>query len=155
YRQQRSWEEIRQFISYMQGNLSLVLFLVIAIALLITPWITTVFAPGYINDPLRFKLTTDMLRITFPYLMLISLTAFYSSVLNSYGLFAIPSFTPVLLNLIMIIAGIWIAPHFAQPVIVLAWSVFIAGVTQFLFQCPLLYAKKLLVWPRIAWRDQG
>lgn len=155
YRQQRSFEEVRQFISRMQGSLGVVLLLVVAIALTFTPWLTRLFAPGYIHDPHRFELATHMLRITFPYLMLISLTAFYGSVLNSYGLFGAPSFTPVLLNVVMIVAALWLAPHFLQPVVALAWGVLFAGCVQFLFQLPFMQYRGLFVWPTLHWHDAG
>ena len=155
YRQQRSFAEVRQFISRMQGSLGLVLLLVVMVAVIFTPWLTRLFAPGFIHDPHRFELATHMLRITFPYLMLISLTAFYGSVLNSYGLFGIPAFTPVLLNLVMIIAAVWMAPHFHEPVVALAVGVLIAGIMQFLFQLPFLKYRGLFILPTLLWRDEG
>ncbi len=155
YRQQRSFEEVRRFISRMQGSLGLVLLLVVMLAVIFTPWLTRIFAPGFIHDPHRFELATYMLRITFPYLMLISLTAFYGSVLNSYGLFGVPSFTPVLLNLIMIVAAVWMAPHFHEPVVALAVGVLIAGIVQFLFQLPFLKFRGLFIWPTLNWHDEG
>ncbi len=155
YRQQRSFAEVRQFISRMQAVLGIALLAVTILAVIGTPWLTTLFAPGYAKDPVRFELTTQMLRITFPYLMLISLTAFYGSVLNSYGFFGVPSFTPAWLNLVMIIAAVWGAAYFTPPVLALAWGVLIAGMVQFLFQFPILYLHKLLVWPRLVWKDAG
>lgn len=155
YRQQRSFEEVKQFIARMQASLGLVLLGVVILAIVFTPGLTTLFAPGFAHGSERFELTTHMLRITFPYLMLISLTAFYGSVLNSYGLFGVPSFTPVLLNLIMIIAAVWMSPHFAEPVVGLAWGVLIAGIVQFLFQLPFLKLHDLFVWPKLFWRDEG
>ncbi len=155
YRQTRSFDEVRLFIARMQGSLGLALLLIVTLALIFTPLITTVFAPGYTQDPHRFELATHMLRITFPYLMLISLTAFYGSILNTYGLFGIPSFTPVILNLVMIIAAVWGSHYFAEPVFALAWGVLLAGVCQFLFQLPFLKFHNLFVWPRFVWRDEG
>lgn len=155
YRQQRSFEEVKQFIRHMQASLALVLILVVLVAVIFTPQLTTVFAPGFTKDPQRFELATHMLRITFPYLMLISLTAFYGSVLNAYGLFGVPSFTPVLLNLVMIVSAVWVSPHFQTPVVALAWGVLFAGVCQFLFQLPFLYYRGLFVWPKINFKDEG
>lgn len=155
YRQRRSFAEVKKFIAYMQASLGLALFLVVIAAVIFTPGLTAIFAPGFTKDPLRFELATHMLRITFPYLMLISLTAFYGSVLNAYGLFGVPSFTPVILNLLMIIAAVWVAPHFQTPVIALAWGVLFAGISQFLFQLPFLYFRGLFVWPKINFKDEG
>jgi len=155
YRRLRSVDETRLFIQHMQGSLLLALSLVMVVVLLFTPAITSLFAPGFIQDPQRFALTTEMLRITFPYLMLISLTAFYGSVLNTYGMFGVASFTPVLLNVIMIAAALWLAPYFNVSVMALAWGVLIAGICQFIFQLPFMYLKGLLFWPRFLWRDEG
>src|SRR5690606_26115223 len=88
-----------------------------------SPAITFVFAPGFSDDPVKYDLTAEMLRITFPYLLLISLTAFSGAVLNSYDRFAIPAFTPVLLNLAMIMAAVWLSPLIDEPVVALAWGV--------------------------------
>jgi putative peptidoglycan lipid II flippase len=96
-----------------------------------------------------------MLRITFPYLFLISLTAFAGSVLNSYGRFAVPAFTPVLLNVIIIGAALLLAPVMDRPVMALAWGVILAGLVQLLFQLPFLKQINLLMRPRWGWRSEG
>jgi putative peptidoglycan lipid II flippase len=96
-----------------------------------------------------------MLRITFPYLLFISLVALAGSILNSFGRFAVPAFTPVFLNVVLIGIAIWGAPYFAQPVVALAWGVFIAGIVQLLFQLPFLKRLGLLVRPRWGWHDAG
>jgi len=155
YKQLRSAEETRQFIRRMQGTLAVALLLITIPALLFTPGLTALFAPGFIKDPQRFELATHMLRVTFPYLFLISMTAFYASILNAHGAFGAASFTPVMLNLMMIIAAVWMAPHFAQPVVALAWGVVLAGVVQFLFLMPFLKRRNLLLLPRLCWRDEG
>jgi putative peptidoglycan lipid II flippase len=155
YRQLRSIDEAKQFICRMQGILAFILCCITVLAMLFTPWLTTLFAPGFVKDPQRFELTTHMLRITFPYLFLISMTAFYASVLNAYGTFGAASFTPVLLNLMMILAALCLSPHFAQPVVGLAWGVVLAGVMQFLFLMPFLSYRKLLLIPSLVWRDPG
>lgn len=155
YKQQRSHEETQIFINRMAGAITTALFIVTVIAVLITPWIVWLFAPGFVNDPSRYSLATAMLRITFPYLFFISLTAFVSGILNSYGKFCIPAFTPNLLNFALIGAAIFVAPYFAQPVKALAWGVFIGGVVQLLFQLPFLYKLNLMPKPQILWRDEG
>jgi putative peptidoglycan lipid II flippase len=80
------------------------------VAVLAAPLIMWVFAPGFKNDPEKFHLAANMLQITFPYLLLISLTAFAGGILNSYGAFALSSFTSVLLNLVMIASALFLAP---------------------------------------------
>jgi putative peptidoglycan lipid II flippase len=155
YRETKTPEEVREFVARMQGALLLFLVLVVAFCMIFTPWITTVFAPGYVDEPFRFALTTEMLRITFPYILLISLTAFSGAVLNSYGSFGPPAFAPVLLNISMIIGAVWLAPHFDEPVIALAIAVLVAGVCQFAFQIPFLRIKRLLVLPKLVLKDEG
>lgn len=88
-----------------------------------------------------------MLRLTFPYLLFISLTAFAGGILNAHNRFAVPAFTPVLLNLCLIGSALWLAPQMQQPVVALAWGVLIAGVVQFTFQLPFLHQLKLLPAP--------
>lgn len=118
------------------GALGLVLSGITVFGVIFAPYIMMVFAPGFYNDPYKMELAGELLRITFPYLMLISLTAFCSGILNSYGKFAVPAVTPVFLNISMIAATILMSPYFKEPVMALAWGVFIAGVAQFLFQLP-------------------
>jgi len=96
-----------------------------------------------------------MLKLTFPYLILISLAAFMGSILNSYGRFGAPAFTPVLLNIVLISCAVYLAPHLEMPVMALAWGVLFAGVIQLGFQLPHLGRLKLLVWPRWGWHDSG
>ena len=155
YRQSKSAADARIFMGRMAGNLSLVLFIVTIIAVLITPILVMIFAPGFIHDPTRFGLAAAMLRITFPYLLLVSLAAFAGAVLNSYDVFSVPAITPILLNLSLIGAAIFLAPHFKNPVEALAWGVFIGGVLQVLLQIPFLKHLHLLPRPQIFWHDPG
>jgi putative peptidoglycan lipid II flippase len=156
YRQTRPKEEVREFINHIAGSLGSILFLVTIIGVIAAPLLVTLSAPGFnLLGPLRFHYATEMLRVTFPYLMLISLTAFSASILNSYGSFAVPSLTPALLNIVLIIAAFWGSRYFRVPVEAQAWGVFIAGLVQFLFQLPFLWRKGLLPIPKINWKDEG
>lgn len=155
YQKTRSMGEIRLFLARIAGSMSAVLSLVTLIGVLAAPYIVFLFAPGFGGDSTRAFLATEMLRLTFPYLMLISLTAMAGAILNTYGYFGIPAFTPVLLNISMILAAVWLSPHFAQPVVALAWGVLLAGITQLLFQLPFLYHRKLLVKPSLMFNDPG
>jgi len=98
YRSQKTEKEVRQLANSVAGVLGGILFAITFLAIMGSPWLTALFAPGFLEDPVKYDLATEMLRITFPYLFLISLTAFSGAILNSYGYFAIPAFTPVLLN---------------------------------------------------------
>ena len=122
----------------MSGSLGIVLLMVTVCGVLGAPWVVRLFAPGFLVDGDRFNLAVTMLRITFPYLFLISLTAFSGAILNTYSRFWVAALTPVFLNIVMIMTALWLSPHMATPIIALAWGVFIAGVIQLLFQWPFL-----------------
>ena len=155
YQQTRSVDDVRVFIARIAGQLGLVLSFVTLIGVLAAPVIILLFAPGFGEHSLRATLATEMLRLTFPFLMLVSMTAMVGAILNTYGYFGVPAFTPVILNLCMILAGVYLSPHLAHPVVGLAWGVLIAGLLQFLFQIPFLYYRRLLVKPEMGWRDSG
>jgi len=147
YQEKQSVHDVRLFIGRVAGQLSTVLTIVTALGMVATPLIIFIFAPGFGEHSSRSMLATEMLRITFPYLMLISLTAMAGAVLNTYGYFGVPAITPILLNASMILAALYLSPYCHHPVVGLAWGVLIAGIAQFLFQLPFLYQRKLLVRP--------
>ncbi len=155
YQTQRSRAELQELVDQVAGTLGAILLLITTIGVLAAPVLILLFAPGFITDAGKYELTVEMLRITFPYLLFISLTAFAGGVLNSCGKFAIPAVTPVLLNLTMIAAALWLAPRMERPVVGLAWGVFIAGIIQLSFQIPFLHQVKLLPRPRWGWAAQG
>lgn len=156
YMEQKSREQVREFVGAMSGTLGLGLLVVCIIAIVASPAVVWLFAPGFgRGDSVRFDLACDMLKITFPYLLFISLTAFAGSVQNTQNRFAVPAFTPVILNLCMIGAAFLLAPHFNIPIEGLAWGVFIAGIAQYLFQLPFLYRLKMLTWPKVSFKDPG
>ena len=149
YKAKEDEPALNELIANTAGTLGGVLLVLTIIAELSAPWLAILFGPGfYLEGGEKYVLTVDMLRITFPYLMLISLTALAGGVLNTFGRFAVPAFTPILLNLSMIGAAIWLAPHMDEPVTGLAWGVFIAGLAQLAFQLPFLARLGLLRWPR-------
>ncbi len=150
YKAQREHNEVRQLLEHVTGTLGLVLFIVSLVGVIAAPLLIMAFAPGFSGNEAKYDLTVTMVRITFPYIFFISLTALAGGVLNSYGRFAVPAFTPVFLNLSLIMGALWLAPQMDEPVMGLAWGVFIAGVAQLLFQLPFLYRLKLLPRPRLA-----
>jgi len=95
------------------------------------PFLMYAFAPGFLDEPERFGLAVVMTRITFPYLLFISLVSLMAGVLNSMGRFWAAAATPILLNLCMIAAVLWLAPLTPTPGHALAWGVAGAGVVQF------------------------
>lgn len=155
YREKGTHEAVKRLVDRVCGCLGLTLTLLTVVVVLAAPVVTAVFAPGFWNDPYKFDLVQQMLRITFPYLLLISLTGFAGAILNSYDRFAIPALTPVLLNICLIITAVWISPYFDQPIIALAWGVLIAGMIQLAFQIPFLWKLKLLPSPKVDFKDDG
>jgi putative peptidoglycan lipid II flippase len=155
YKEAGSHAAVQALVDRVAGVLGGSLLLITSLAILAAPLVTALFAPGFVSDPVKYQLTSEMIRITFPYLLLISMTGFCGAILNSYGRFAVPAFTPVFLNLSMIFAALVAAPWFEEPVFALAWGVLFAGVIQLLFQLPSLYRLDLL--PRPVWdtRDKG
>jgi putative peptidoglycan lipid II flippase len=155
YREGGSTALVRSLLDRVAGVLGGSLLMLTAIMVVGAPVVTAIFAPGFLTDPHKYALTADMIRITFPYLFLISMTGFCGAILNSYGRFAVPAFTPVWLNLSLIGAALIAAPWFAEPVFALAWGVLFAGVIQLLFQLPFLYKIELLPRPRWDTQDEG
>ncbi len=156
YRETRSFTELQALIARTSGTLATVLFVITAIGVIAAPLVMGVFGYGFVRQhPETYGLATDLLRITFPYLLFISLTAMAGSILNSFGRFAVPAITPVLLNISLIAAALYASPQFAEPVTALAWGVLLAGVVQLLFQLPWLYKLGLLRLPRWGGRDAG
>ena len=155
YRQQGSQAAIKQLIDRVAGALGSVLIVLTVLAVIGSPALATLFAPGFWGDDDKFQLTSDLIRITFPYLFFISMTGFAGGILNSYDRFAIPAFTPVLLNISLILSALVAAPLFEQPAFALAWGVFIAGVVQMLFQVPFLMRLRLMPRPELNWHDEG
>ena len=148
-------EELIEFIRVMTGNLALTMLVVVGLGILIAPGLIMVFAPGFRNQPEQFALARDMVEITFPYLGFISMTAFAGAILNSHHRYAIPAFTPVLLNLSLIGAILFASGYFSQPVFALAWGVVFAGLAQFLFQFPALKSLGLVLMPRVSPSHEG
>ena len=148
YKTHSSQAELRVFVDRIAGILSVALFLITLVGVIAAPVLVLMLAPGFTGE--KYELTVQMLRLTFPYLFFISLVAMAAGILNSYGRFGAAAFTPVLLNISMIAAALWLAPHLHNPAMALAWGVFGAGVVQLLFQIPFLMQLKLLPRPRVA-----
>lgn len=155
YREQRARAQVQRLVNHVTGTLGVGLALLTVAGVLAAPWLVMVFAPGFIGEPERYGLTVAMLRITFPYLAFISLTALAGAILNSHGRFAVPAFTPVFLNIVLILCATLVAPCWDQPVMALAWGVFVAGLVQLGFQVPFLLRLGLLPRPRPRRRDPG
>ena len=146
YKKQRSFGETHALINHVATLLGLFLVLITILGMLAAPWVIQVSAPGFSVDKTKFDLTVDLLRITFPYIFFISLVSLAGGVLNTYGNFQVPAFTPVWLNVSFIVAVLFVAPYFEYSVKVLAWAVFVGGVLQLVYQWP--YLRRVGLVPR-------
>ncbi len=155
YKETRSRAAMLDLAGHVAGTLTIILLIISTLGVMLAPILIMGFAPGYIDSPEQFELATHMLRITFPYLAFVSLVSFAGSMLNTFGKFAVPSATPVILNICMIVAALWASPMFETPIVALAWGVFAAGVIQLLFQIPFLQQLGLLPRPRWSWKHSG
>ena len=135
--------------------LAAALAIVTAVGVALAPVIIYVSAPGFAADPGKFEITVAMLRVTFPYILFISLVSLAGGVLNTWSRFALPAFTPTLLNLSFIFCALFAAPYFDPPVMVLAWAVFLGGVLQLALQLPALARLGMLPRPRLTFADAG
>jgi putative peptidoglycan lipid II flippase len=148
YRNKRGTEEIKRLVDHEASVLAIAVAIATVLGILLAPAIIYVTAPGFSADAAKFDLTVAMLRITFPYILFISLVALAAGVLNTWSRFAVPAVTPVLLNVAMIAAALLAAPYFDPPVLALAWGVFAGGILQLALQLPHLHRIGML--PRFA-----
>ncbi|MFL6549680.1 MAG: murein biosynthesis integral membrane protein MurJ [Povalibacter sp.] len=149
YRAKRPSEDVRELVDAVAGTLGLLLLIISILGVIIAPIIVLICAPGFkAKDSGQFELAVLMLRWTFPYLLFVSLTALAGGVLNSYSKFALPAFSSVLLNVVMIVFAAWLSPYFEQPVVALAVGVFVGGIGQVLLLLPPLIKMNLLRWPK-------
>jgi putative peptidoglycan lipid II flippase len=155
YKNRQGPQATRLLVDHVSAVLALALVVVSAIGVIAAPIIIYITAPGFAATPEKHALAVELLRVTFPYIFFISLTALSAGILNTYSRFSVPAFTPVLLNVSFIVCTIWVAPYFDPPVLALAWGVFIGGVLQLAFQVPFLVRLKMLPRFRLDLRDQG
>ncbi len=155
YKSQRGFDETHHLINRVATWLGLILVAVTILGMLAAPWIVSLVAPGFRGDATKMQLTVELLRITFPYIFFISLVSMAGGVLNTYNKFGVPAFTPVWLNVAMIVAILWFAPYFNAPIKVLAWAVFVGGFLQLAFQVPFL--KQIGLLPKFDFKsdDEG
>jgi putative peptidoglycan lipid II flippase len=147
-RNRESPEDTRALVDCVSTALFLALLAATAVGMALAPLVVYVSAPGFAAEPGKFELTVAMLRITFPYILFISLVALAAGVLNTWSRFAVPAFTPVLLNVSFIVGAVFFADFFDPPALVLAWAVFGGGALQLALQIPFLWRIGML--PR--WR---
>jgi len=155
YRETRSRQALVELAAHVSGTFIVVLLVVSTLGVATSPLLVMLFAPGFSDDPARYALAVHMLRITFPYLFFVCLIAYAGSMLNTFGRFAVPSFTPVLLNVSLIGAAVLLAPRMEVPIVALAWGVLGAGIAQLALQLPFLARLGLLPRPRWGRHHEG
>jgi putative peptidoglycan lipid II flippase len=155
YRHRRGDAATRDLVGKAAGLLLVVLLVVTVLGVIAAPWLVYLLAGGFARTPGKVELTASMIRIVFPYILFISLVSLASGVLNVYRRFAIPAFTPVLLNVSIIGAAVFLAPYFDPPIKALAWGVVIGGVAQLALQLFALARLGMLPRLRLDLSDPG
>ncbi len=155
YRGRKGDEATRELAGKVLAVLAAVLFIATLIGVVAAPLVVYLSAYGFTKDAEKFALTVTMLRICFPYILFVSLVSFSAGLLNTYGAFKAPAFTPVLLNISFIAFALLVAPHLDKPIIALAWAVFFGGLAQLAFQVPFLKRIGMLPAPCWAPHDEG
>jgi putative peptidoglycan lipid II flippase len=155
YRSKNGAEETKRLVDRVATALFVALAVAVAVGIAVAALIVYVSAPGFAATPDKFQLTVTLLRITFPYILLISLVALAAGILNTWSRFAVPAFTPTLLNVAFIVGALALAPYFDPPVLVLAWAVLAGGVLQLALQVPFLAKIGMLPRPQLALGDPG
>ena len=155
YKNKRGEDEARRLVDRVATLLFLVLVLVTLLGMAGAPLLVYLSAPGFAADADKFALTVELTRITFPYILFMSLVALAGGILNTWSRFAIPAFTPVLLNLSFIGMALFATPCFSRPVLALGWAVFLGGALQLALQLPFL--RRIGMLPRFVfdWKDEG
>ncbi|MBL0142688.1 MAG: murein biosynthesis integral membrane protein MurJ [Betaproteobacteria bacterium] len=155
YKSRQGEEATRALAARVLGSLSVALLVATVVGVVAAPLLVYASAWGFSKDADKFALTVTMLRICFPYIFFISLTSFAAGILNTWGHFKVPAFTPVLLNLSFIGFALFAAPYFDRPILALAWAVFAGGVLQLAFQIPFLLRIRMLPMPKWDPKDEG
>ena len=155
YKNRRGEDATRILVDRVATLLFVILMGVAALGVIGAPLIVLVSAPGFSTAPDKFALTVSLTRIVFPYLVFISLVSLAGGILNTWSRFQVPAFTPVLLNVAMILAAAFAAPYFDPPVLALGWGAFLGGILQLAIQFPAL--RKIGMLPGWNWapRDEG
>ncbi|CAL4323282.1 Lipid II flippase MurJ [Buchnera aphidicola (Protaphis terricola)] len=155
YKSNKKTKKIQDFISSISGLIFIILFILIILGIIFSDYLIKISAPGFIKISDQFELSCILLKIMFPYLLLVSLSSLYSSILNSWNYFSIPAFSSSILNCTIIFFSICFNDYFQPSIIILAWAVIISGLLQLIYQFPYLLKINMLVFPRINLKNSG
>lgn len=149
---QRGEDEARQLANRCVTLLVLVMLAIVAIGILLSPWVVTGIGYGFGQVAGKLQLTDQLNRIMFPYIGLVSVLALLTGILNVHGHFFLPSLSPLFLNLAMIFSALFLGHCFAQPIFALAVGVLVGGIAQLLLQFPVLLRYRLRLRPDFSFR---
>jgi len=155
YLVKRTRTEARDLASAIFTVLLILVSVICAVSILAAPWIVHVIAPGFVDEPGKFDLTTMLSRFMFPYLLFISLAAITMGMLNSLRAFAVPAFSPVMFNVCIIAAAVWLSPMLTEPIFGVAIGVVVGGAVQFFMQLPSLSRRNMMIRLRLDLFDPG
>lgn len=159
YRNKEGDDETRRLVNDVTTILTTVLILVTLLGIALAPVLVWISAPGFSQDVSKYELTVALTRITFPYILFMSLVALSGGILNTWSRFSVPAFTPVLLNLSFIGMSLFAAPYFQDPIYALGWAVLLGGLLQLLIQFPALRRISMVPKPHLrlkqAWAHPG
>ena len=147
YLSQKKREDAFQLARVVLTILSILLVVVTLSGIFLAPWIVRIQAFGFGDAGIKYDLTVLLTRITFPYILLISLVALFMGILNSLRHFAAPAAAPIFLNLGIIASIFWISPHFSEPIVGVAIGVIVGGILQVALQIPWVLKKGLSLAP--------
>ena len=141
-------EKGKKFADDILGSLLLILILIVTLVEIFTPYLVYIIAPGFVESDLKFNLAVELTRITFPFLLFVSLSSFFSGILNSNNKFAAAAAAPIILNIILILSlvvSFKLNLNFAKQ---LSYGVTLAGILQliFLFFVTLKFYKPTLIF---------
>jgi len=149
YKTREGHDATRNLVDHTATALCAALFITTLLGVIFAPQVIWISAPGFSSDSYKFSIAVQLLQVTFPYILFISLVSLAAGVLNTYHQFWVPAFTPVLLNLSFIACALLLAPWLDTPIMALAWGAFLGGMLQLLFQLPFL--KRINMLPRLRW----
>ena len=155
YKTRRTHEETKQFVASVAGLLGLSLFILTILGIIFAGFVVLITAGGFSNNTYKFDLTVQLLRITFPYILFISLSSLVGSILNTWGKFTVAAFTPTFLNISFIISILFFRHYFEPSIISQAWALFVGGIMQLVFQLPFLRSIDMLVMPKLDLKNKA
>ncbi|MCB9667476.1 MAG: murein biosynthesis integral membrane protein MurJ [Myxococcales bacterium] len=150
-------EDYQKVFRALAGMMGLILFATTALGMIFSPELVTLYAAGYLAKPEQFHLTVTLTRLVFPYVFLVGMSALLTASLNTLGKFALPSLSPVWLNVALIIGALTLPAFFAHAgmptILALAVGVWVGGLLQIVSQLPTLHRQKLLGTPQLDWKE--